>query len=324
LPTYAQAGIFGPALMVIVRLFQGLSTGGEFGGSSAYIVEYAPQHRRGFFGAFQLVGVASGFLCGSLTAALLNSLLSKEDLAAWGWRLPFLFGLAVGIVGAYMRWKIDDTPIFTDIEEQGATAKAPFIEAITRHPKETLLAFTSTLHNTVAYYIALIYMTSYMINIGKLPQPTALWISTAGLAFMILQLPFWGALSDRVGRRPLMIFSCAAFIVLGLPFFLLAASGSVALAILGQMLMMVCYAPYAATCASFLTEIIPTRVRYTSMSFGYNVAVAVFGGFAPFISTWLVRETGSPYSPAIYLIAASVITGIAVLRCRETAFEPLK
>jgi MHS family proline/betaine transporter-like MFS transporter len=324
LPTYAQAGVLGPALMVIVRLFQGLSTGGEFGGSSAYIVEYAPQHRRGFFGAFQLVGVASGFLCGSLTAALLNSLLSKAELAAWGWRVPFLFGLAVGIVGAYMRWKIDDTPIFTDIEEQGATAKAPFIEAITRHPKETLLAFTSTLHNTVAYYIALIYITNYMINIGKLPQPTALWISTAGLAFMIVQLPFWGALSDRLGRRPLMIFSCAAFIVLGYPFFLLAASGNVGLAVLGEMLMMVCYAPYAATCASFLTEIIPTRVRYTSMSFGYNVAVAVFGGFAPFIATWLVRETGSTYSPAIYLIAAAVVTGIAVLRCRETAFEPLK
>jgi MHS family proline/betaine transporter-like MFS transporter len=324
LPTYAQAGIAGPVLMVIVRLFQGLSTGGEFGGSSVYIVEYAPQHRRGYFGAFQLVGVATGFLCGSLTSALLNSLLSKEDLAAWGWRLPFLFGLAVGIVGAYLRWRIDDTPIYSDIEAHGATAKAPFVEAITRHPKETLLAFTSTLHNTVAYYIALIYMTNYMINIGKLPQPTALWISTGGLAFMIIQLPFWGALSDRVGRRPLMIFSCAAFIVLGYPFFLFASSGDVRLAILGELLMMVCYAPYAATCASFLTEIIPTRVRYTSMSFGYNVAVAVFGGFAPFISTWLVRETGSSLSPAIYLIAAAVVTGVAVLRCRETAFEPLK
>jgi MHS family proline/betaine transporter-like MFS transporter len=324
LPTYAQAGILGPALMVVVRLFQGLSTGGEFGGSSAYIVEFAPQHRRGYFGSFQLVGVASGFLCGSLTAALLNSLLPKEDLVSWGWRLPFLFGLAVGIVGAYMRWKVSDTPIFTGLEERGATAKAPFMEAITQHPKQTLLAFTSTLHNTVAYYIALIYMTSYMINIGKLPQPTALWISTAGLAFMIVQLPFWGALSDRVGRRPLMLGSCGAFILLGYPFFLLASSGSVRLAILGEQLMMVCYAPYAATCASFLTEIIPTRVRYTSMSFGYNVAVAVFGGFAPFISTWLVRETGSSYAPAIYLIAAAVVTGIAVLRCRETAFSPLR
>jgi MHS family proline/betaine transporter-like MFS transporter len=120
-----------------------------------------------------------------------------------------------------------------------------------------------------------------------------------------------------------MIFSCLAFIVLGYPFFLLASSGNVGLAIVGELLMMVCYAPYAATCASFLTEIIPTRVRYTSMSFGYNTAVALFGGFAPFIATWLVRETGSSVAPALYLIAAAVVTGIAVLRCRETAFSPL-
>lgn len=323
LSTYAQAGLVGPALPVVVRLFQGLSTGGEFGGSSAYIVEYAPQTRRGYFGSFQLVGVATGFLCGSMTAALLNSLMSKEALAAWGWRLPFLFGIAVGAVGAYMRWKVKDTPIYAEIEQKGTIARSPFVEAVVRHRKETLLAFTSTLHNTVAYYIALIYMTNYMINVGKLPQPTALWISTAGLAFMIVQLPLWGALSDRVGRRPPMIFSCVAFIVLGYPFFLLASSGSVWLALLGEMLMMICYAPYAAICASFLTEIIPTRVRYTSMSFGYNVAVAIFGGFAPFIATWLVRETGSSVASAIYLIAAAVITGIAVFRCRETAFTPL-
>ena len=112
--------------------------------------------------------------------------------------------------------------------------------------------------------------------------------------------------------------------MLGYPFFLLAASGSVGLAILGELLMMVCYAPYAATCASFLTEIIPTRVRYTSMSFGYNVAVALFGGFAPFIATWLVRETGSTGAPLGLSDCRGVVTGIAVLRCRETAFEPLK
>jgi MHS family proline/betaine transporter-like MFS transporter len=324
LPTYAQAGIAGPVLMVVVRLFQGLSTGGEFGGSSAYIVEFAPQHRRGFFGSFQLVGVATGFLCGSLTAALLNSLLPKEELLNWGWRLPFLFGLAVGVIGAYMRWKVSDTPIFTDIEEHGATAKAPFVEAIVQHPKETLLAFTSTLHNTVAYYIALIYMTSYMQTVGKLAQGTALWIATGSLAVMVALLPGLGKLSDRVGRRPLMLFSCAAFIVLGYPFFLLASSGSVLLTIIGQLLMMVCYAPYAATCASFLTEIIPTRVRYTAMSVGYNTAVAIFGGFAPFIATWLVKTTGLSYAPGFYLIGAAVITGLVVLRTRETAFTPLR
>jgi len=324
LPTYAQAGVAAPLLLLVVRLFQGLSTGGEFGGSSAYIVEYAPQHRRGFFGSFQLVGVASGFLLGSLTAALLTAALSAADRLAWGWRLPFLFGIAVGFVGMYMRWKISDTPKFTEIEEHGEVSTAPLADALLRHPKETLLAFTSTLYNTVAYYIALIYMTSYMQTIGKLPQATALWIATGSLAFMIVLLPGLGRLSDRVGRRPLMVFSCAAYIVLGYPFFVMASSGNLALTIFGQFLMMVCYAPYAATCASFLTEIIPTRVRYTSMSVGYNCAVAIFGGFAPFIATWLVKETGLSYSPGFYLIGAAAVTGVAVLRCRETAFSPLR
>jgi MHS family proline/betaine transporter-like MFS transporter len=323
LPTYGQLGLAAPILLVVVRLFQGLSTGGEFGGSSAYIVEYAPQHRRGFFGSFQLVGVASGFLLGSLTAALLNSALSQADRLAWGWRLPFLFGITVGLVGVYLRWRLDDTPIYTEIEEQGAVATSPLVEALVKHPRETLLAFASTLYNTVAYYIALIYMASYMTTVGKLAQGTVLWITTGCLAVMIVLLPGLGQLSDRVGRRPLMLFSCGAFIVLGFPFFLMASSGNLVLSILAELLMVVCYAPYAATCASFLTEITPTRVRYTSMSVGYNIAVAVFGGFAPFIATWLVRETGSPYAPAVYLIGAAIITGVVVLRTRETAFTPL-
>ena len=324
LPTYAQVGIAAPILLVVIRLFQGLSTGGEFGGSSAYIVEYAPQHRRGFFGSFQLVGVAGGFLLGSLTAALLNAALAPADRLSWGWRLPFLFGIAVGIVGAFMRWRLEDTPIFAEIEEQGDISQSPLADALLRHPRETLLAFTSTLHNTVAFYIALIYMTSYMAKVGGLPQGTALWIATGSLAVMVALLPGLGKLSDRVGRRPLMLFSCGAYIVLGYPFFLMASSGNLALTIFGQVLMMACYAPYAATCASFLTEIIPTRVRYTAMSVGYNSAVAIFGGFAPFIATWLVGSTGSVYSPAGYLIAAAVITGVVVLRTRETAFTPLR
>jgi MFS transporter, MHS family, proline/betaine transporter len=324
LPTYAQAGILAPALLVVVRLFQGLSAGGEWGGSTSYIVEFAPSARRGFFGSFQLVGVGGGFLLGSLTAALLNGALSEADRLAWGWRLPFLFGIAVGLVGAYLRWRLDDTPKYTELEEKHAVAQAPLAEALKQYPRETLLGFGVTLHNTVAYYIALIYMNSFIVSAGKLPQATAAWIVTGSLAVFVLMMPLMGWLSDRVGRRPLLLFSCAGYIVLGYPFFLMAASGNVGLTILSQLLMILLYVPYAGACPAYYAEIFPTRVRYTALSVGYNIAVAIFGGFAPFIATFLVRETGSSYAPAVYVIAAAIVTGIVLLRTRETAFAPLR
>lgn len=324
LPTYAQAGILGPALLVVVRLFQGLSAGGEWGGSTSYIVEFAPGTRRGFFGSFQLVGVGGGFLLGSLTAALLNGVLTEADRLAWGWRLPFLFGIAVGLVGAYLRWRLDDTPKYTELEEKHAVAQAPLGEALKQYPRETLLGFGVTLHNTVAYYIALIYMNSFIVSAGKLPQATAAWIVTGSLAVFVLMMPLMGWLSDRVGRRPLLLFSCAGYIVLGYPFFLMAASGNVGLTILSQLLMILLYVPYAGACPAYYAEIFPTRVRYTALSIGYNIAVAIFGGFAPFIATFLVRETGSSYAPAVYVIAAAIVTGIVLLRTRETAFAPLR
>jgi MHS family proline/betaine transporter-like MFS transporter len=228
------------------------------------------------------------------------------------------------LVGAYLRWRLDDTPKYTELEEKHAVAEAPLTEALKQYPRETLLGFGVTLHNTVAYYIALIYMGSYMVTVGKLPQITALWIGTGCLALFVALLPLMGWISDQIGRRPLLIFSCAAYIVLGYPFFLMASSGSVALAILAQLLMVVLYVPYAGACPAYYAEIFPTRVRYTALSIGYNIAVAIFGGFAPFIATFLVRETGSNYAPAFYVIAAAVVTGIILLRTRETAFAPLR
>jgi MHS family proline/betaine transporter-like MFS transporter len=176
----------------------------------------------------------------------------------------------------------------------------------------------------VAYYIGLVFMGSYLINVAKLPQRTVLWIGTGCLAVFVALLPPMGWLSDKIGRRPLLLFSCVAYIVLGYPFFLMAASGRIELAILAQLLMVVLYAPYAGACPSFYTEIFPTRVRYTALSVGYNIAVAIFGGFAPFIATFLVHETGSNYAPAFYVIAAAIVTGLILLRVPETAFKPLR
>ncbi len=197
-------------------------------------------------------------------------------------------------------------------------------EAFKRYPRETLLAFGVTLHNTVAYYIALVYMTSYMSSVGKLTQSTALWIGTSCLAVFVLLLPLMGWLSDRLGRRPLLIVSCIGYALLGYPFFLMASSGNVGLAIMAQLLMVLLYVPYAGACPAFYAEIFPTRVRYTALSIGYNIAVAIFGGFAPFIATFLVRVTGNNHAPAFYVIAAAIVTLVILLRTRETAFAPLR
>ena len=324
LPTYAEVGVLAPILLGCARLLQGLSAGGEWGGSTAYIVEYAPEGRRGFIGSWQQVSVGGGFLLGSLSGTVLSFSLSPEALASWGWRIPFLLGIVVGGVGAYLRWRLPDTPKFTAIEEHHDVAEAPLTEAIKKYPRETLTAFGITLHNTVAYYISLLYMTGYFISVAKLPQPTAQLIGTICLAIFVTLIPFTGRLSDRVGRRPLLMISCIGYAILAYPLFILGSSGSATFAFVAQFTMIFFQSLYAGPCPAAYAELFPTRVRYTALSIGYNIAVAVFGGFAPFIATWLIRETGNPLAPAFYVITAAVITFVILTRIRETAFEPLK
>jgi MHS family proline/betaine transporter-like MFS transporter len=204
---------------------------------------------------------------------VLKAFLSQPERLAWGWRLPFLFGITVGIVGAYLRWRLDDTPKYIEIETQGAVAAAPLGEALREYPRQTVLGFGLILHNTVAYYIALVYMTNYMSSIGKLPQSTALWIGTSCLAVFVLLLPLMGWLSDHIGRRPLLITSCIGYAVLGYPFFLMAASGSIGLAVVAQLLMVLLYVPYADAApavyviiAAIITLVVLLRTRETAFA----------------------------------------------------------
>jgi MFS transporter, MHS family, proline/betaine transporter len=323
LPTYSQVGILAPILLVAIRLVQGLSAGGEWAGSTAYIVEFAPEGRRGFLGSWQQVGVGGGFLLGSLIAALLNNALDKDVLLDWGWRLPFLAGISIATVGAYLRWRLDDTPKYLELEDTHDVAAAPFAETFREHTRDIFLAFFITLHNTAAYYIALVYMNGYMTTVGGLARTTALWVSTLCLAIFVSLLPVAGWLSDRVGRKPLLITSCVGYIILGYPFFLMAGSGNAGLAFLAMLLMVILLASYSGAAVAFYAEIFPTRVRYTALSMPYNVAVAVFGGFAPFIATFLIQLTGIKQAPAFYVIAAAIVTLSVLLKTRERAFEPL-
>ncbi len=323
LPTYASIGVLAPLLLVVARLAQGLSGGGEWGGAAAYLVEYALPDKRGLTGSWQQVSVGCGFLLGSLTAAVLTTWISPADMLAWGWRIPFLLGVLVGIVGAVMRWRLDDTPKFAELERQGQVAGSPLRDAFTTFRKPTLIAFGITLHNTVGYYAVLIYLTTWLTNIVKMPRGTALWIGTACLLAFVVAVPVMGALSDRIGRRPLFIASCVGYIVLAYPLFLLASTGVPAYAFLAQLVLVLLLALYAGPGPAVYCELFPTRVRYTALSVGYNIPVAIFGGFAPFIATWLIQSTGNPLSPAFYVIAASLATLVTMAWVKETAFEPL-
>jgi MHS family proline/betaine transporter-like MFS transporter len=324
LPTYAQIGIMAPILLTLIRLLQGLSAGGEWGGSTAYLVEFAPEGRRGFVGSWQQFSVGAGFLLGSLSAALITEVLSPADVTSFGWRIPFLLGIVVGGVGAYLRWSLSDTPSFVEIEEKGQVSKTPLIEALTTERKATLTIFGMTLHNTVAYYIPIVYMTNYIRTAGHLSASQSMWIGTACLAVFVCLIPIWGALSDRIGRKPLLLLSAGGYVILSFPLLMMASSGSVALAFAAQLTMIVFLSFFSGPCPAAYSELFPTRVRYTALSVGYNTAVAIFGGFAPFISTWLIKITGSNLAPGYYLVAAALISFIVIWRIRETAFKPLR
>jgi MHS family proline/betaine transporter-like MFS transporter len=323
LPTYNQAGLLAPILLVLARLLQGLSSGGEWGGAAAYLVEFAPARKRGFIGSWQQASVGCGFLLGALSAALLNSALSPEALMSWGWRLPFLAGILLGVVGAYMRLRLNDTPKFTALEHQDKIAAAPLREAFTTYRKATLIAFGLTLHNAVAYYVVLVYMTTYLTTVIKMQRSVVLWIGTICLAIFVILVPFMGKLSDRVGRRPMFIFSAVGYLILAYPLFMMASTGSVALAFLAELVFVVLLSVYAGAGPALYAELFPTRVRYTALSVGYNIPVAIFGGFAPFIATGLIGLTGSIVSPALYVMLAAGVTAITMFWVKETAFDEL-
>ncbi len=321
LPSYATIGVAASALLVIARLLQGFSAGGEWGSSTAFIVEWAPPQRRGLFGSLQQASVAGGFLLGSLVTAALGTLLSPAAMESWGWRIPFLLGGVLGPVGMYMRRRIGETPHFEASRQSAAREPAPAAGGWTLAAR----AFGFTVVWTVAYYIFLSYMPTFLQKHAGLDRTQALWSNSAGLIVLVLAVPAFGALSDRIGRKPLLLSACGAFLLLPYPLFaLLAAQPPLAHVLAIQALLAVAIALFSGPGPAAIAEMFPTRLRSTWMSIGYSLAVALFGGFAPYIATWLIGQTGSPLAPTYYVIAAALISTITIAMQRESAHQALK
>ncbi|MDI3424176.1 MFS transporter [Streptomyces luteolus] len=324
LPSYEAVGLLAPLLLLAVRIVQGFSASGEYAGASAFLVEYAPEGRRGLYASVVPASTATGLLLGSLLAALLTDLLSAEQMQSWGWRLPFLLAAPMGLIGRYIRLRLEDTPAFRALEGQQEVTRTPAREMLRTNRRPLLLAMGATVLNAVAFYMLLSYMPTYLSEELGVDATASFLATTVALTVYIVFVFCTGLASDRFGRKKLLIGASVLFALGTVPAFLLLDGAGLLTVIAVQVLLGGMLALNDGTLPSFLAEQFPTRVRYSGFAISFNLANATFGGTAAFVGTLLISWTGSPLAPAWYLAAAALVSLAAVLAARETARQPLR
>ncbi|GAA2069597.1 glycine betaine/L-proline transporter ProP [Streptomyces albiaxialis] len=323
LPGYATAGVFAPVALILARLVQGFAVGGEYGGASTFVVEYAPDRRRGFWASWLECGALGGFLLASGLTTALTYGLSDAAMESWGWRIPFLVALPLGTIGLYLRIRLTDTPSFQALAEEEARPEAPVRETLTGHRARLLICGGIVICSSIGTYVLLTYLPSYLSEDLDMPSATAQALVFLAGALLTAGIPFAGILSDRVGRRPMLAGAALAYAVLAYPAFLLIQRASWAPALAGILLLTLCHIPILGTTTATLPALFPARVRGTGVAIGYNISFAVFGGTAPLLMTFLVDRTGNLDVPAFYLVLVALVTLVPVLLMPETARKPL-
>ncbi|MEW1955384.1 MFS transporter [Terrabacter sp. NPDC080008] len=324
LPSYATVGVWAPILLLVVRVVQGFSASGQYAGASAFLVEYAPANRRGLYAAVVPASTAAGLLLGSLLAALLTGLLDVDQLHSWGWRLPFLLAAPMGLIGRFIRTKLEDTPAFRELTQEDHVVKAPARDLFVNYWKVLLVATGAVLLNAVGFYVILSYMPTYLSEQIGLDATRSYLATTIALVTYIGFILLTGVASDRFGRRRVLLTASVLFILLTVPAFMLLNTDNFAVILLvmvglGGMLTL-----NDGTLPSFLAELFPTKNRYSGFAVSFNLSNALFGGTAPFVATLLIARTGSDLAPAFYLMAAALVSLVAVAYARETSRRPLR
>jgi MHS family proline/betaine transporter-like MFS transporter len=323
LPTYTAIGVAAPLLLLFLRCLQGFSAGGEYGGGAVYLAEFASVKRRGLTVTFMVWSGVLGFLIGSVTVTLLQALLPTEAMESYGWRIPFLLAGPLGLVGLYIRLRLDDTPQFAELSKTQQLAKSPLREAVRTAWRPILQVIGLMIIFNIGYYVVFSFLPTYFIKTLHFTKTNAfVSITLASLVALILILPL-AALSDRIGRRPMLVAGALTFAIGGYPLFLLLNSGSLASAIAAHCGLAAIEAVYVCAAVAAGVELFATRVRYSGFSIGYNLCVAAFGGTTPYVVTWLTAKTANSVAPAYYVVAAAVVSLLTVLTLRETAGRPL-
>ncbi|WP_440974957.1 MFS transporter [Pseudomonas fragi] len=328
LPTYTQIGLWAPVLLLLIRLVQGFSASGEYAGASAFLAEYAPEGKRGFYTSIVPASTAAGLLFGAMFVAGMHALMTVENLHDWGWRLPFLLAAPFGLVGRYIRVHLQDSPKFLEMEKRleakECATHAPVRELLTVYRRPVLIGIGVTCLNAVAFYLLLSYMPTYLSTEMGMSESDSFIASTVSLATYIGLIFLMGKLSDRYGRKTMLVSASVMFLLLTFPLFGMLGNPSLVVILMIQIAFGAILAMNDGTLPCFLAEIFPTRVRFSGFAFSFNVANAVFGGTAPFIATWLIQMTGNKMAPAWYLLAAAAVALVAMLASRETAHKALQ
>jgi MHS family proline/betaine transporter-like MFS transporter len=319
-----SAGIAAPLLLLLLRVIQGFSTGGEYGGAATFIAEYAPTRRRGFFGSFLEFGTLSGYVLGQVIVFAVAGIVGHDAMLSWGWRIPFFIALPLGLIGLYMRNKLEDTPEFKRLEKAGEKSeKAPLKETFVRNWRMIVNLMGLVFLLNIADYLLLTYMPTYLTaHLGVSDNASSWTIIGVELGQMAVIL-YFGKLSDRIGRKPLLMTAAIGFIVLSVPAFKLMEGKTTVGIVVGFAILALLLVLMLAVVGSTFPALFPTRVRYGSFAIGYNLSTSIFAGTAPLIVDALIEATGDNTIPAYYLIIAGLVALIPIFLIPETARVPI-
>jgi len=323
LPTYKAIGVWAPIALVLLRVVQGFGVGGQWGGAVLMTVEHAPPGQRGFYGSWPQIGVPAGLLTSTIIFSVFSQL-PQEQFMSWGWRLPFLFSILLVLVGLLIRMKILESPVFAKVKGTQSASRQPVLEVLQKYPKQVLQAAGARCAENGAFYIYSAFMLVYATQHSHVSRDIPLNGIMIASALEFIAVPMYGALTDRIGRRPVFLFGAVMTAVLAFPLFWLFDTGSTPLIWLALLLVFLCsHAPMYAPQGAFFAELFGTNVRYSGASLGSQLAAAVAGGFSPLIATALLPKYG-PNAIAIYIIVMSIITIIAVWSAAETMRHQLE
>lgn len=317
LPTYETIGISATILLIFFRLLQGFSLGGEFSGCISYIVEHSPPEKRGVAGSAAFVSMVLGMLLGTLTALFMSSIMSYEALEAWGWRIPFIMGLFIGIIGFYIRINLSESPLYKAAKANKELSSAPVRETIKYYWPQLLMAVGIYIAVTAPFYTSTVYIETFMQNLGYTRGESS-FVSCLILITMTIVFPLSAKLSDRIGRKPVLRWGCLAIMVTAYPMIAALGDIDVIAASVSQVIFAAAVAFYMGPVPTVLVEIFPTKVRFTGVAMSYNLSAAIFGGTAPMMAMLFERWTGNEFAIGYYLLILCAFTFFILRSFKET------